>query len=120
MNLLSYLIYLLISWAITVNAGISFYKNGRHFLLNMLEGDEKMTNTINRLLLTGYFMINLGYVTMMISIWEPVTTWNQLVESITLMTGKIMLLLAAMHFLNMTTIYLYHQFHPAHNKNIHL
>ncbi len=120
MNLLAYLIYLLISWAITVNAGISFYKNGKHFLLNMLEGDEKMTNTVNLLLLTGYFMINLGYVTMMISMWETVITWHQLVETITLMTGKIMLLLAAMHYFNMTTIYLYYRFNLTTKKNIHL
>ncbi|MEP7264421.1 MAG: hypothetical protein ABI772_07985 [Bacteroidota bacterium] len=119
MNLLAYLIYLLFTWVITVHAGHSFYKNGRNYLLNMLDGNEKITDIVNRLLLTGYYMINLGYVTMMISYWNTITSIQELVDSVCFKTGKIMVLLACMHYFNLGVIYIYHQYHLVQNKFNH-
>lgn len=110
MNILAYLIYLFLTWIITVHAGHSFYKNGRNYLLNMFEGNEKITDIVNRLLLIGYYMINLGYVTMMISYWETVYNFQDLAETVFFKTGNIMVLLACMHYFNLTVIYIYHQY----------
>src|SRR5690348_13387943 len=109
MNLLTYAIYLLITWVVTVHAGATFYRNGRNYLLSMMSGDEKLTDHVNRLLLTGYYTINLGYATMMVSSWQVVENWDDLVESISRMSGRIMILLACMHYFNMTAIYIYHR-----------
>ena len=105
MNTLAYIIYLFITYLITVHVGLRFYRNGRVFILQLLHGDEKLTDSINNILLIGYYLLNLGYASLMISTWKTITTWAELVGSISTMTGKITLALAIMHFWNMTVIY---------------
>lgn len=104
MNTLTYLLYLLITYWITVHVGLRFYKNGRVYILDMLKGDEALTDFINKLLLIGYFLLNLGYAGLMLQLWETVTTYIQMLESIITMTGRILITLALIHYINMATI----------------
>src|SRR4051812_21854516 len=105
MNTLSYLIYLLVTFLITVRAGLLFYRNGHIYILHLLRGDEAMTQAINKLLLVGYCLLNLGYAAVMIKYWQTVHNFTELVSSIASMTGRIMLTLAVIHFCNMLAIY---------------
>lgn len=104
MNLLAYLIYLVVTYLITVHVGLSFYRNGRLYILNVFQGDEKFADTVNRLLLLGYYLLNLGYAAIMIRFWKRIVSWPELLESLSTMTGIIMLSLAVIHFCNMTLI----------------
>ncbi|MGN6509013.1 MAG: hypothetical protein ACTHLD_06090, partial [Chitinophaga sp.] len=70
MNTLAYLIYFVITGFITIWVGRRFYRNGRLFILALMRQDEALTDAINRILLIGYYLLNLGYATMMISTWE--------------------------------------------------
>ncbi|WP_291909453.1 hypothetical protein [Chitinophaga sp. CB10] len=106
MNILAYLIYLSITWVITVQVGWRFYRNGRIFILHFFNGDVQTTDAINRILLTGYYLLNLGYATLMISSWEPLHSWIDVMESVTRMCGRIMLTLGIIHCMNMLGIYL--------------
>ncbi|MCW3464604.1 hypothetical protein [Chitinophaga nivalis] len=106
MNILAYFIYLFITYIITVRVGWLFYRNGRIFILTLLRQNVPLTDAINKLLLTGYYLLNLGYTTLMISTWHTIITWTALLESIITMTGTILLTLALMHFFNMLVIYL--------------
>lgn len=105
MNILAYIIYLSITYIITVHVGLVFYKNGRHYILNLLHGDEKLTLFINRLLLVGYYLLNLGYVALTISTWPVIDDWGSLWGCMATMTGKILLILGIIHFGNMAAIY---------------
>lgn len=105
MNTLAYVIYLVITYLIAVHVGLSFYRNGRIYILNLFHGDEKLTDFINRILLTGYYLLNLGYAALMISTWKTISTWTEVVSTIAAMTGKIMLVLAMIHFCNMLVIF---------------
>ncbi len=104
MNLLAYLIYLAVTYLITVNVGLSFYRNGRLYMLALFKGDEKLSDTLNRLLLVGYYLLNLGYAAVMIRFWKKVVSWPELLASLCTMTGTIMLSLAVIHFCNMAVI----------------
>lgn len=106
MNTLAYILYLFITYLITVRVGLIFYRNGRLFILNLLQQDVQLTNFINRILLTGYYLLNLGYAALMLRTWDTITTWTALLVSIGTMTGKIMLTLAMIHFCNMAAILL--------------
>jgi len=105
MNTLAYIIYLFITYFITVRTGLLFYRNGRVYILNLLQGEEQLTYFINKMLLTGYYLLNLGYVAVMIRFWKTITSFTELIASIASMTGKIMLTLAIIHFINMAVIY---------------
>jgi hypothetical protein len=106
MNTLAYILYLFITYVITVRVGLIFYRNGRLFILNLLQQDVQLTDFINRILLTGYYLLNLGYAALMLRSWDTITTWTELLVSIGTMTGKIMLTLAVIHFCNMAVIFL--------------
>jgi len=118
MNTLAYIIYLSLTYMITVHAGFIFYRNGKVYVLELLDGDEKLTLFINKMLLTGYYLLNLGYAAMSIRSWSTIETWEQLVVTVIVLTGKIMMILALIHFVNMTAIFLIsrnrHQF--THHK----
>ncbi|QHS58065.1 hypothetical protein [Chitinophaga agri] len=105
MNTLAYIIYLLITYLITVRVGFIFYRNGRVFILDVLQQNVPLTDAINRILLVGYYLVNLGYAALMISTWSTIVNWTALLLSITVMTGKILLTLAVMHYCNMIVIY---------------
>ncbi|RPD41879.1 hypothetical protein [Chitinophaga barathri] len=105
MNTLAYLIYFIITGFITIWVGRRFFRNGRLFILGLLRQDESLTDAINRILLIGYYLLNLGYAALMISTWETITTYTELLESITEMTARIILTLSLIHYCNMAGIY---------------
>jgi hypothetical protein len=119
MNTLAYIIYLLITYIITVHVGLLFYRNGKVFILSLLEGDERLTNFINRVLLVGYYLMNLGYVALSLQLWKTLNNWAEVLTSICTMTGKIMIMLAVMHYFNMAAIlFISRKHHHANNKNL--
>lgn len=106
MNTLAYLIYFIITGFITIWVGRRFFRNGRVFILGLLRQDVALTDAINRILLIGYYLLNLGYAALMISTWETIATYTALLESITAMTGRIVLTLSLIHYCNMAGIYI--------------
>lgn len=105
MNVLAYIIYLTTTYLITVHVGRVFYKNGRHYILELMKGDINTTDAINKILLVGYYLLNLGYATLMLTTWELVTSYTELVLSVVTMLGRIILTLALIHFFNMAAIF---------------
>jgi hypothetical protein len=106
MNIAAYITYLIITYLITVKVGQVFYHNGRHYILFVLNGDEQLTDFINKILLVGYYLLNLGYATIMLSFWKTITHFTDLMASVCTITGRIVLSLAIMHFINMFTVVL--------------
>ncbi|HEX5003262.1 MAG TPA: hypothetical protein VFW78_12270 [Bacteroidia bacterium] len=115
MNLLASLLYLFITYVVTVHVGWSLYRSGRVFILHLMEGDEGNTDSINRMLLLGYYLLNLGYAAFLFATWEQVTTLPQLLETVGGMTGRIVITLGIIHYCNMTAIYLLAQKHHIQN-----
>lgn len=119
MNTLSYILYLSLVYIITVRVGLIFYRNGHVYILRLLKGDEKLTVFINKMLLAGYYLLNLGYAALMLSGWKTVTGWTDMLVSVCYMTGRIMLTLSIIHFGNMAIIFWFSQkrHHLIHHKN---
>jgi hypothetical protein len=119
MNTLTYILYLLITYIITVHVGLIFYRHGRIYLLRLLGADEKLVDFINKMLLTGYYLLNMGYAALMLRAWRTVVNWTDVLVSVTYMTGKIMLTLAVIHFFNMGAIFWFsqHRNRFIHHKN---
>lgn len=105
MNIIAYIIYLIITYLITVNVGLILYKNGRIYILETLNHNIQLTDTVNKILLMGYYLTNLGYAAIMIKFWDPIQTYTQLIESEATMIGRIVLGLAMMHYFNMFIIH---------------
>src|SRR3954469_2378327 len=60
----TYLLYLAISVALTVWVARTLHKNGRIFLVDSFLGNEGLADSVNHLLVVGFYLINIGYVTL--------------------------------------------------------
>lgn len=118
MNILAYSIYFVVTYLITVQAGLIFYRNGKIYILQLLNGNEKLTLFINKMLLTGYYLLTLGYAALSVRSWSTINNLTELTAIVTTLTGKIMLVLAIIHFINMTAIFLFARYknHFSHHK----
>ncbi|MBO9728820.1 MAG: hypothetical protein J7623_09300 [Chitinophaga sp.] len=105
MNTIAYLVYMALTYLITVKVGWIFYRNGRVFILGLLQGNVALTDAINNILLAGYYLVNIGYATAMISNWPPIPHLLVMLTVIVTMTGQILLSLGVMHCFNMLVIY---------------
>ena len=61
---ITYLLYLLISVGIMVFVGSALSRSGRAFLRDVFGGDESLAEAVNRLLVVGFYLLNLGFVTL--------------------------------------------------------
>ena len=71
---LGYLIYLAISITLTIWVARSLFKNGRVFLVDTFLGDEKLADSVNHLLLIGFYLINFGYVSMILKASQKIAS----------------------------------------------
>ena len=60
----TYLAYVCISVMLTVWVAQTLHKNGRIFLVDVFHGNEALADSVNHLLVVGFYLINFGYVTL--------------------------------------------------------
>ena len=99
--IISYISYLLVTVSLTVWVATTLFKNGKVFLLDIFHGNKELSDSVNNLLLVGFYLVNLGYAVYTLSITEQITTARVLIEVLSLKIGWIILVLGAMHFLNL-------------------
>jgi hypothetical protein len=96
-----YLIYLIISILLTVWVAQTLHKNGRIFLVDCFGGNEPMADSVNHLLVVGFYLINFGYVTLALKTDAPPADTQQVIENLSSKIGVVLLVLGGMHFLNL-------------------
>ena len=100
----SYMIYLFLSIVMTVWVARTLHKNGRIFLVDSLNGNEALADSVNHLLVVGFYLINIGYVTLALRYGHKPATIQQAIEFLSTKIGLVMLVLGAMHFFNIYII----------------
>jgi NO-binding membrane sensor protein with MHYT domain len=102
-NFISYLIYLPITFYITVIVGWVLYKKGIVFLNDAFNSNVELASILNRFLLLGYYLLNLGYAAVSIHIFSEINSITQLIEELSKRIGMLIIGLALMHYFNMYT-----------------
>lgn len=100
LNLLAYCIFLAIVVYIIVVIGRICYRNGNVYVLSLMPGHEDLCIRINRMLLIGYYLINIGYAATTLIRWRTITTYAQLVDMTASALAIIICMLAVLHYLN--------------------
>ena len=95
-----YLSYLAISIALTVWVARTLHKNGRIFLVDAFHGNADLADSVNHLLVVGFYLINVGYIALALSTTSPMTTLREVIELESVKIGVVLLILGAMHFFN--------------------
>ncbi|MGJ8634438.1 MAG: hypothetical protein ACSHX7_11020 [Luteolibacter sp.] len=98
---ITYAIYLLITIPLTIWVARTLHKNGRIFLVSVFKENEELADSVNHLLLVGFYLVNLGFVVLYLKLESQVREITGIFEALSTKLGVVLLILGAMHFLNM-------------------
>lgn len=103
----AYLAYLVLSIGITVWVARTLHANGRLFLVDAFHGQEALADSVNRLLVVGFYLINLGWMVGSLRTYEALDTPRVALEFLSDKVGTVLFVLGLMHFFN---LYLFNRF----------
>ena len=98
---LCYAAYLAISLAATVWVANTLHRNGRVFLLDAFHGNTELADSVNHLLVVGFYLINIGYVAVALRSNGNLAGAREAVELVSGKIGVVLLVLGLMHFGNL-------------------
>ncbi len=98
-----YLLYLTLSLGVTWWVGRTLFKNGAAFLQDTFVGKERIAESVNHLLLVGFYLVNGGWIVRNVANEgrQVPFTVAAVITNITQQFGTVLLLLGGMHFLNL-------------------
>jgi hypothetical protein len=97
----TYLLYLTVSVALTVWVARTLHRSGRIFLVDAFHGNEPLADSVNHLLVVGFYLINVGYVMLALRSAETPASLQTAIELLSTKVGFVLLVLGAMHFMNL-------------------
>ncbi|MCI0540574.1 MAG: hypothetical protein L0Z50_35690 [Verrucomicrobiales bacterium] len=98
----THLAYLAISVALTVWVARTLHRNGRVFLVDCFHGNTELADSVNHLLVVGFYLINVGFVTLALKYGVAAANAQEAVETLSSKVGLVLLVLGVMHFLNLS------------------
>ena len=97
----TYLAYLVATFGVTVWVASTLHKNGRVFLVDSFAGNRELADSVNHLLVVGFYLINLGYIELALKSDEKPADLQGILETLSGKIGWVTLILGAMHFFNL-------------------
>ena len=97
----TYIIYLSVSIALTIWVAQTLHKNGRVFLVDVFHGNEALADSVNHLLVVGFYLINFGYISLALKLGYDVNSAREGIEALSWKVGLVLLTLGGMHFFNL-------------------
>jgi hypothetical protein len=100
-----YVLYALAAVGLTIWLARTLFANGAVFLAGVFNDNHELAEALNRLLVTGFYMLNLGYALL---IFKTNTRPTGAVDSIELLVNKMGVLLVSLgliHFLNVVVFW---------------
>jgi hypothetical protein len=96
----SYLSYLVISIAVTIWVAQTLHRHGRIFLVDTFLGNEPLADSVNQLLVVGFYLINVGFLSLALRSGIKPDNAAQVIEYLSTKIGLVLLILGLMHFIN--------------------
>src|SRR5215210_5675253 len=98
---ITYLSYVCLSVALTVWVAQTLHKNGRIFLVDVFHGNEALADSVNHLLVVGFYLINFGYVSLALKLGYDLDSMREGIEALSWKVGLVLVVLGGMHFFNL-------------------
>jgi hypothetical protein len=97
---IAYVLYLLIAIPLTIWVGSTLSRNGRVFLVDVFSGNGELAQAVNKLLVVGFYLLNLGVVALYLRVDETLTSARDVVETLSVKMGVVLLMLGVVHLTN--------------------
>jgi hypothetical protein len=101
---ISYFVYLAISLGVTVWVARTLHTNGRVFLLDAFHGNAELADSVNGLLVVGFYLINIGYITLALRTGGDLASARAAIELVCDKIGLVLVVLGIMHFFDLYVI----------------
>jgi hypothetical protein len=99
-----YFSYLAISVVLTMWVARTLYRSGRVFLLDAFQGNEALADSVNHLLVVGFYLINVGYIVLALKTTSALSTMREMIELESAKIGTVLLILGIMHAFNILVL----------------
>lgn len=99
-TVITYSLYLAIALSVTIWVARTLHQNGRVFLVDCFRGNEQLADSVNHLLVVGFYLVNIGFVTLYLKLSFPVGSATGVFEALSGKVGTVLLVLGGMHFWN--------------------
>jgi hypothetical protein len=97
----TYIVYLLISVNLTIWVARTLHKRGAIFLVDAFHGNQELAASVNHLLVVGFYLINIGFVSLALKSDAHIVTSRAAIELLSDKLGWVLLILGGMHFFNL-------------------
>lgn len=97
----TYVVYLLISVNLTIWVARTLHKRGAIFLVEAFHGNQELAASVNHLLVVGFYLINIGFVSLALKSDAQITNARAAIEMLSDKLGWVLLILGGMHFFNL-------------------
>jgi len=101
-----YLVYVAASLILTLALARTLFKNGEVFLDDVFADNPRLAGAVNRLLVVGFFLLNLGYALIRLPADRLVLDGTKGLEMLGVKLGSLLLVLGGLHLGN---LYLFHR-----------
>ncbi|WP_437875944.1 hypothetical protein [Sorangium sp. So ce513] len=97
--------YASVSVGLTIWIARTLFKNGAVFLEDVFAENPRMADAVNRLLVVGFYLVNLGYASLILKADRSATV----VEGIEVLSSKLGLLLLSLAVMHFGNLYVFHR-----------
>lgn len=98
---LTYSLYLVLSIGLTIWVARTLSKNGRIFLVDCFHQNEPLADSVNHLLVVGFYLINVGFIALFLKLGITIEAPQGVFEALSGKVGVVLLVLGGMHFFNL-------------------
>ena len=104
--LTTYTAYVILTMILTIWVGRTLFTSGKIFLMEIFRNDEVLVDSVNKLLLIGFYLINFGYALRNLIVKTSITSATESIEMLSVKIGVIVITLGIMHFLNIFFLFI--------------
>lgn len=97
---IAYLIYLAVTVPLVVYVARTLSRHGAIFLREVFHGNDALASAVNHLLVVGFYLLNLGYVSLFLRSDRTVRGGEQVLELVSRKVGTVAIVLGVMHLIN--------------------
>ena len=103
-NQITHILYVIIAIITAIYLGQNMYKYGEPLLKTVFKKHTDLVNPINNILLTGFYLLNIGAIVMYLSVGKQLVTIAESIEFLFIKLGTVYLVLGVIHLFNITTL----------------
>ncbi len=96
----AYLIYLGVTVPLVVFVARTLHRHGWIFLREVFHGNDGLASAVNHLLVVGFYLLNLGYVSLFLRTGDAVVGGEGILELVSKKVGTVAIVLGVVHLAN--------------------